>query len=107
MMDAVTFVKERKRICETHQCDECPLRKFADCIKGEPEELVKAVEAWSKEHPIKTNGTKVWELIPGDVRSTNFHAADEGVLLGQITGSDYIELLVRRSWWDDEYKEQE
>ena len=44
-------------------------------------------------------------MIPGDVRSTTSHPANEN-LPGTIKGSEYMELLITRSWWDEEYKEK-
>ena len=105
-MDAVAFVKKKRRMCDEYPaCVGCPLGKFGDCEDAKPEELVKVVEGWSKEHPLKTNGMKVWELIPGNVRSTNYYPADENALPEFIKGSEYVELIIRQSWWDDEYEE--
>ena len=97
-MDAVTYVKEYRRICEEYSCCRCPLSKFEDCIDAEPEELVKAVEAWSKEHPIMTNGMKVLELIPSDVSNTTITRVYPST-------KDYVKIYIEKSWWDAEYKE--
>lgn len=110
-MDAVKFLMENKRMCQNFKvCSRCPLH--GNCISsivdsGDAIKTVEIVEKWSEEHPVKTNGMKVWELIPGYVRSTNSRPAKENALLGQIVESEYIELLVRKSWWDEEYKEGE
>jgi hypothetical protein len=38
-MDAVEFVKEKRRTCDEHSaCVGCPLGEFADCVDAEPEE---------------------------------------------------------------------
>ena len=72
-----------------------------------PKQEVAAVEEWSEEHPLKTNGMKVWELIPGDVRLTNSYPTDENMLPeSSIKGNEYVELVILKSWWDDEYKEK-
>jgi hypothetical protein len=97
-MDAVTYVKERRRICHEHSvCAECPLRKFDDCYNADPEELVKAVEEWSKEHPIMTNGMKVLELIPSDVSNATITRVYPST-------KDYVKIYIEKSWWDAEYK---
>ena len=111
-MDAVKYLTERVRMCNSYEhCTDCVfeggpcgvgVKKLEDAI-----EAVAIVEKWSEEHPLVTNGMKVWELIPGYVRSTNSRPAKENALLGQIVESEYIELLVSKSWWDEEYKGEE
>lgn len=107
-MDAVKFLMENKRMCQIFKvCSRCPLK--GNCISsivdsGDAIKTVEIVEKWSEEHPVKTNGMKVWELIPGYVRSTNSRPAKENALPGQIDESEYIELRVSKSWWDAEYK---
>ena len=62
-MDAVEFLKERKRLCEVYfektECKECPLENMgcwtADfCADDSCEKVIAIVEQWSKEHPRKT-----------------------------------------------------
>lgn len=59
-MDALEFLKERKRMCSLHKaCGECPLRgaKCALSISTSDENYKRAiatVEQWSKNHPDKT-----------------------------------------------------
>lgn len=59
-MDALEFLKERKRICKSYEaCGGCPL-KIGNCglsasmSDEEYERIITAVEQWSKEHPRKT-----------------------------------------------------
>lgn len=62
-MDAVKFIKERKRMCNGRPCATCPL--FAvhqlECLPhcktwcmDHPEASVTVVEKWAEEHPGKT-----------------------------------------------------
>lgn len=56
-MDAVKFLKERERMCLTYKaCDGCPLQESGVCPNEgkNAEAIVKAVEKWSAEHPVKT-----------------------------------------------------
>lgn len=59
-MDAVKYLKERSRMCDTFglSCSGCPLgNSVEDCddLQGESlEKAVEIVEKWSKEHPQKT-----------------------------------------------------
>lgn len=69
-MDALEFLKERKRMCISHKkCDGCPLEK--SICNGGPntpdedcERIVAAVEQWSKEHPRKTRQSVFLEQYP-------------------------------------------
>jgi hypothetical protein len=98
-MDAVTYVKEYRRLCDEYlACVGCPLKSYEDCIDADPEELVKVVEVWSKEHPIMTNGMKVLELIPSDVSNTTITRVYPST-------KDYVKIYIEKSWWDAEYKE--
>lgn len=115
-MDAVKYIKEFNRMCRTYPycSDGCPLKRRC-CILRNPnadsesiEALVAAVEKWSKKHLLKTNGLKVHEMIPANERSTAFKEADSNPKgCGFITSEEYVEMRVRKSWWDAEYKEDE
>ena len=58
-MDAITFIKERERMCEASGCILCPaslgyrcgLRAGSDIT---PDQQVNIVKLWAKKHPRKT-----------------------------------------------------
>lgn len=107
-MDAVKYLKERKRRCKRGHCRNCG---FAACsetesVEGEvsygcdrigleehdPEEAVRIVEEWSKAHPIQTNGQKFSEVFgygPHDFSS----ASPETTVVALL-----------RKWWDTPYE---
>ena len=69
MIDALTYLKERERMCHAISqgrtdddfCFECPLGAEQDCTGLEQENSEKAiaiVEKWSAENPIVTNAQK-------------------------------------------------
>ena len=65
-MDAVKFIKEKNRMCDTvANCDKCPLNDVDNCTpySDNVEEIVDIVEMWSKENPIITNGDKFTEVF--------------------------------------------
>nr|DAG02117.1 MAG TPA: hypothetical protein [Myoviridae sp. ct4uh47] len=63
-MDALKFLKERKRMCISHEyCEGCPL-KAVDCSDEECEKIIAVVEQWSKEHPRKTRQSVLLEQWP-------------------------------------------
>lgn len=97
-MDAVTFVKEYRRICDEYQaCIRCPLNKneSEDCIDADPEEMVKIVETWSREHPLVTNGKVAVGMMEKMDAPYIQYSKNE---IGQI------EIILDASWWDAEYK---
>ena len=116
-MDAVTFVKEKQRMCNSFGdiCEkQCPLRKLCGgCIiddpDAEPEDVVSAVEKWSKEHPLVTNGDMVWKLIPSDVRSTEKRGARDDFPYSENApcAKDHYVITVTADWWDAECKGEE
>ena len=59
-MDAIEFLKERKRLCNSYSdCCDCPLESSRCVINHvtsdkDNERIVAVVEQWSKEHPRKT-----------------------------------------------------
>ena len=76
-MDALEFLKERKRMCKSYpRCDGCPLRG-PNCNLTTDEDYTRAiitVEQWSKEHPRKTRQSVFLEQWPEAI------VGDNGVL---------------------------
>jgi hypothetical protein len=69
-MDALEFLRERKRMCNLcKHCEGCPLER-AGCGLGtsasdeEYEKIIATVEKWSKEHPRKTRQSVFLEQWP-------------------------------------------
>lgn len=73
-MDAVEYLKIRKRMCESKlgSCKSCPLRAgnngtrsvCANFINTHPEQAVAIVEKWAAEHPVKTRQSELMKLFP-------------------------------------------
>ena len=73
-MDAIEFIKEKKRMCKSYSSctDTCLIRKSMDesrstCIGycfEYPEKAVAIVERWSSEHPAKTRQSEILKIIP-------------------------------------------
>lgn len=74
-MDAVKFLEELKRLCESKQrCTDCPLSRDTnnDCPLGYPygwkgentKKAISIVEKWSAEHPMKTRLMDFLEKFP-------------------------------------------
>jgi hypothetical protein len=100
-MDAKEFVRELVRMCKSKDdnCDDCPIRQSMGCPLFVPENadaymLVAAVEKWSKENPLVTNGMKVMEMVGEQI------AAKADV-------EQYIVLNIEKDWWNAEYEEGE
>ena len=80
-MDALEFLKERKRMCNSFvpSCDGCPLEdKVCTITDNLSDEVYKKnidiVEQWSKENPIKTRQSEFLKMFPEAL------TADDGVL---------------------------
>lgn len=69
-MDALEFLKERKRMCNSYSdCCDCPLGSSSCVINHntsdeDNEKIITAVEQWSKEHPRKTRQSIFLEQWP-------------------------------------------
>lgn len=71
-MDAVRFLKEKKRMCDSfnNYCDGCKIESQSrdiGCgvyIKKYPERAVAVVEEWSAEHPEETKLTYFLKCFP-------------------------------------------
>lgn len=66
-MDAVKFLKERDRMCERVECDNCPIGKITlmkncDYEREDIENIVEAVENWSKENPKEVGKKYIIEI---------------------------------------------
>ena len=69
-MDALEFLKERRRMCDSHRwCKGCPLED-GKCVVSDvaPDEdykrIIAAVDQWSKEHQRKTRQSVFLEQYP-------------------------------------------
>jgi hypothetical protein len=71
-MDALKFIKEAKRMCQSYEeCEACPANAdgFDDCRIDsmhdiDAENAVNIVEKWAKEHPIKTRRSEFLKHYP-------------------------------------------
>lgn len=69
-MDALEFLKERKRMCNSYKsCGGCPLAE-SHCVIShltsdeDCERIIATVEQWSKEHPLKTRQSAFLKQYP-------------------------------------------
>ena len=81
MMEAVEFLRERRRMCNAQEdCDTCPIGIVcADYFvnhnysQEKASGMVSTVEQWAKEHPIKTRQSVFLEQFPNAPIYTNTH----------------------------------
>lgn len=77
-MDAVEYLKEAIRMCETvGDCYECPFNGASTVVpcklardnweSANPEKAVESVEKWAKENPIKTQQSEFLKMFPNAV----------------------------------------
>ena len=65
-MDAIEYVKQRKRMCDYYMnCGDCPACDYEWCssLNGIPK-MVPIVEQWAKEHPVKTRQSEFLKKWP-------------------------------------------
>lgn len=72
MMDALDFLRERRRMCNAQDnCGTCPIGIVCDDYflnhnysKEKANGMVSTVEQWAKEHPVKTRQSEFLEQYP-------------------------------------------
>lgn len=117
-MKAVDYLKAKARMTKgcCIRCDECPLSKDSngknvDCtMLGEryPEQAIKIVEKWAKEHPVKTYLSVLLERLPNTRfernGTPNFCPDDVFKIKVKPSTCDEIDCI---DCWNREYKEGE
>ena len=69
-MDALEFLRERRRMCNSHMhCEGCPLEEGKCVVSSvaldeDYKRIITAVEQWSKEHPRKTRQSVFLKQYP-------------------------------------------
>lgn len=70
-MDAIEFIKERQRLCQTYVCCfECPANndndgcKFSTITGYDATEQIRLLEEWSAAHPLKTRQSEFLKQYP-------------------------------------------
>lgn len=66
-MDAVEFLKEGTRMCNSYEaCVGCPMYPTDDCcmVKMNLKQMINIVEKWAKEHPVKTRQSEFLKQWP-------------------------------------------
>lgn len=96
-MDAVTYLKEKKRMCDAMKdgCENCPMQGCKGCGSIEiedPETAVDYVEMWSKEHPKETNKTRFLAEHREHIRQ----------YVERNVGKPWVEVWIEKDWWDKE-----
>lgn len=96
-MDAIKYIEEKERMCGTFRnCDGCPIWKSCDPTAEDAKDVVAAVEKWSREHPVMTNGRKLSDILGPNKR--NFTRRNEG--------KPYVEIWIDAEWWDAPHEEE-
>ena len=66
-MDAVEFYKQFARYCSSSYCCECPIVESCK-TKGkngrDADKIVRTIEQWAKDHPIKTRQSEFLKMFP-------------------------------------------
>ena len=103
-MDAVQFLREKHRMCKTHEnCDDCILYGICsgDEIVGIEQEVVEIVEEWSNEHPVKTRQSEFLKLFPdADISTGHVNVCPNSLYKGACICSKYPTCIsCRHEFW--------
>lgn len=116
-MDAVEYLNEKARMCESYySCDVCPFTKAGgrpmpmcpEWVNENPEQAVRIVEEWSATHQIQTRRDKFKEVF--GVEPTNCHLMilDTPLAPTFCSQCEYesggICNLDSHAWWDAPYE---
>lgn len=106
-MDAMEFCKQLDRICKNHfSCESCPLGDGKCSIRyvgRNGESVVKIVEQWAKDHPVKTRQSEFLKMFPDakigkDGALIIYPCAIEKRLSGKKCGGIFCDDC-RREYW--------
>ena len=101
-MNAVEFLKLQRRICKQFgdsSCPDCPL--YGQCLTTstnldyDEEDVVDIAETWAAEHPLRTNGDVVKQMLEENAIWLEYTT--------RFKGDDVI-LTFHREEWEEEYK---
>lgn len=110
MAEFVEVMKNKNRMCKSHDCSSCAISSIKntknivceDFIINYPQEAEEIIMAWAKEHPIKTNADKfkeVFGLEPNKGKCPFFGSVEE---CSKHSICCDCEL---NNFWSEEYKE--
>jgi len=114
-MDAVEYIKERTRMCESVEggCGGC---RFSDPVNGTvyfcntyathyPEEAVRIVEEWSKAHPVHSREQKFEEVFGHKPLDGKFNLLCPPVSARKSTDCYAMSCSECKNWWKEPYVE--
>lgn len=117
-MDAVTFIKQRNRMCKTNvSCFGCPAHtlgasnscKFAMENWASPEQQINLVKEWSAAHPIKTRQSVFLNQYPNaKLDSEGIVCICPELVYGETACAKNCNMLCydcRHKFWPQEVKE--
>ena len=109
-MDALEFLKERKRMCNSYKgCNGCPL-KIGTCGLGtstsdeDCKRVIATVEQWSKKHPRKTRQSEFLKLFPdASLLTGNVNVCPNSLYEGKCDCAQYPNCFsCKREFWMQE-----
>lgn len=115
-MDAVEFIKTKKRMCMHYQkcgCVGCPSidhREMLceDVVSKNAEKAVEIVEEWLKTHPVKTNADKIEELTGTKIEIVTQQETHNAAYIIRVTidGKTESGIAKLKRWFESEYVEK-
>lgn len=73
-MDAVKFLKAIRRMCNSTECEKCAINGMCEYVfvaakDGKIEEVVRGVQEWANDNPLKTREQDFFEKFPNATRT--------------------------------------
>lgn len=103
MAEFVEVIRQKDRICNSYDCNECPLKSGCmSLIVNEPEKAEQIIMEWAKEHPSKTNADKFKEVFGVEAFSEG-ELGCNGIKCPNKTPCGECEY---KKFWSQEYKER-
>lgn len=109
-MEAVEFLKLRRRFCGAHDCGSC---MFDGCVPdandASIEQYATAVIKWGEEHPVKTRKTEFLKMFPHSQEDPKTWLCvayfDTTKACKASNPSDEMCEACREKFWDEELRE--
>lgn len=111
----VDFLREWKRMCKNHNCNDCPLgnKKHVSTlcrwyVIDECDNAIAIVQKWSDEHPVMTWEGKLKELLPNvDMSKIIGTCCPYNLLGGKAPNVETCRSALECIYcWNGEYKEE-
>lgn len=105
-MDAVEFYKQFARYCSTSYCGACTIVESCKTKSKDgrdAEKIVRTIEQWAKDHPVKTRQSEFLKMFPNaDVDNILPCDLDQNLKCGHCHDDDAGCFYCKQNFWNEE-----